>query len=189
MKTTKIKSITTLSILIALAAVLSLFDNYISLGLKVVIPFLQMIPSFKLGIANIVIMIIIYNYSFIVGLQSVIIKSVLVGLMFAGAIAFIIGFPASLGSFLIMYLFKKSLNDRKYIPFISILGGVAHGFIQVVAATVYYGFDNSLMSFVYLPIILLIGVISGYLIGLLAQKIMKTTNKFISSPNQTDTRM
>ena len=58
MRSKKIKKIVTLAVLISLACCLSYFDSYIC----------SLIPigmlRYKLGLANIVIMVILYNYGF-----------------------------------------------------------------------------------------------------------------------------
>ena len=65
MKKITILKIVSVAILVALASVLSLFDRYISSAFLSMFPTVLLIfPYFKIGIANIIILVIIYNFDF-----------------------------------------------------------------------------------------------------------------------------
>ena len=85
MKNQKIKKIVILSVLISLACCLSYFDSYICSLIQVGA------LRYKIGLANIVIMVVLYNYSFKEGIIAVIIKSLIVGFLFgaSGIITFV----------------------------------------------------------------------------------------------------
>ena len=102
-----IKRVVTISILIALSVLFSYIDNLISNGL---FSGLRMImPSFKIGLANLVIIIFVFRFTIKEGLTSIILKSLLIALMFSGPTGFMIGFPGTLLSFIVMKLLKHLL--------------------------------------------------------------------------------
>ena len=90
MKENKIKQITILSAFIALACILSMLDRTLSKLIIVLLPYVgALAPSLKLGIANIVIIIIIYKYDFKWSLLAVVLKCLIAGLLYSGLINFV----------------------------------------------------------------------------------------------------
>lgn len=181
----KIKSIVTIAVLISLSVVLSLFDKLISSGIISLFPFIALfIPSFKLGIANIVILIIIYNYKFGTSLLSIILKSVILGL-FSGYIALIIGFSGTILSFIAMYFLSRLLKGEKMIVFVSAIGGFTHSLGQIIAGFIINGFitlENIKeagieLVIIYSPLMLVLGVVTGIIVGLIAYRINKIIKK------------
>lgn len=168
MENKKIKKIITLSVLISLACCLSYFDSYIC-------SFIQVgALRYKLGLANIVIMVIMYNYSFKEGIISVIIKSLIVGFLFgaSGIITFVMSFLGSIISYLGMYFIKKVLLDSKFTPFIGLIGGFLHPVGQILGAIIIYGFKDFFMaSMISTPMMLILGIITGLIVGLTAKQI------------------
>ena len=168
MQNKKMKKIITLSVLISLACCLSYFDSYIC-------SFIQVgALRYKLGLANIVIMVIMYNYSFKEGIISVIIKSLIVGFLFgaSGIITFVMSFLGSIISYLGMYFIKKVLLDSKFTPFIGLIGGFLHPVGQILGAIIIYGFKDFFMaSMISTPMMLILGIITGLIVGLTAKQI------------------
>lgn len=165
-----IKKMILLAVLIALSCVLSYFDSYIcsfiSFGLI----------RYKLGLANIVIMVILYNYDFKSVIFAVVIKSLIVGLFLGatGFITFIISLFGSLLSVIGMYVFKKMLVKSKFTPFIGLIGGFLHPAGQIIGAILIYGFKEFLASsLITAPIMLVLGIITGIIVGFTAQQINK----------------
>ena len=177
MKNQKIKKIVTLSVLISLACCLSYFDSYICSLLPIGM------LRYKLGLANIVIMVILYNYSFKEGIIAVIIKSLIVGFLFgaSGIITFVMSFLGSVLSYLGMYLVKKVLLESKFTPFIGLIGGFLHPIGQILGAIIIYGFkDFFASSIVTMPMMLVLGVITGVIVGLTSKQINKVLENKIN---------
>lgn len=170
MQNKKMKKIITLSVLISLACCLSYFDSYIC-------SFIQVgALRYKLGLANIVIMVIMYNYSFKEGIISVIIKSLIVGFLFgaSGIITFVMSFLGSIISYLGMYFIKKVLLDSKFTPFIGLIGGFLHPVGQILGAIIIYGFKDFFMaSMITTPMMLILGIITGLIVGFTTKQINK----------------
>lgn len=167
----KVKNIITISVLIALSVIFSYVDNVISQGLFSAIRLA--IPSFKLGLANIVVLIYIYFYRFKEGLIAVILKSILVALLFSGTVGFMIGFTGTILSFIVMTLLHKTLKDDKYLIFISLVGAITHSIGQIVTAFMIYDIQKIEAWIIYAPYILIISAITGFLVGIVGTKTVK----------------
>lgn len=170
------RRVVTISIIISLSVIFSYFDNLISNGifssLRVVI------PSFKIGLANIAIILFVYKFKFSEGIISVFLKSVLVALLFTGPTGFMIGFPGTILSFVVMKLLIKVLNEEKYMPFVSALGGISHSLGQIISAFAIYGITRIEAFIVYAPLIFLVSIVSGILVGIVGKKTIKLIDNF-----------
>lgn len=164
------KRITILSILIAMACVLSLFDKYISRFVINALPIGAMAPGFKLGIANIVILYIIYNFKFTDSLVAVLLKSVIGGFVFGSIINFFIGFTGTILSFFAMYLLLRALKKPIHLIIVSAVGGVVHAIGQVLAVLIVYRVADILL---YSPYIIMMGLLTGIIVGALVMTIQK----------------
>lgn len=174
------KKFITVAVLISLGVVLSLFDRLISQGILSLLPLFA--PHFKLGLANIIILLLLYNYGAGCTLLGVTLK-VLILALFNSA-----GAPMSFGgsylSFFIMYLFFKLTKNIKYIIFVSAIGGFAHSLGQIIFGFLWYGLidiKNLILEgevnydlLLYSPVMLILGLITGVLIGLIAMQLHKT---------------
>ena len=105
-KTTKtIRNLTLSAILVSLGVIFSFIDVMIS---RAAFPFL---PTAKIGIANIIILIGIYAFDFKTSLSMAVLKSALTGLILGNMISFIISMSATLVSFFIMYLAHRAFKE------------------------------------------------------------------------------
>ena len=166
-----IRRVVTISILIAMSVIFSYIDNLISNGIFAGVR--MVMPSFKMGLANIVIIIFVFRFKVKEGFLSILLKSLLVALMFTGTTGFMIGFPGTLLSFIVMKLLNFLLKDEKYMPFISAIGGISHSLGQIISAFAIYGIDNIEAFIIYSPMIFLISIISGILVGIVGKKVIK----------------
>ncbi len=166
-----------LSMLIALASALSYFDTYIcsliSFG----------VLRYKLGFANVVIMVLLYNYDFKSTFFAVVVKSIIVGFLFGatGFVTFILSLFGSLLSFFGMYIFKKLLLKDDFTPIIGLIGGFLHPIGQMLGAIIIYGFRDFLASSVLTaPIMLILGCVTGIIVGFVSKTINKTLREKIN---------
>lgn len=166
-----IKNIVTIAILISVSVIFSCIDNVISQSIFAAIK--VAIPSFKLGLANIVVLIYIYFYKIKDGLIAVTLKSILVALIYAGITGFMIGFSGTIVSFLVMTLLYKILKEDKYLIFISFVGSITHTLCQVLTAFIIYGIMQIESYLIYLPIVLPTSAIMGILVGIISKKVIK----------------
>lgn len=143
------------AILAAMAMILSYIEALIQLPVPV--------PGIKLGLANLIVIIAIYKlgfkYAFIINCVRIITS----GLLFTGLFGVIYSMAGGILSILVMYLLYKCKIFG--MVGISMAGGVAHNFGQLVTACIIMS-NMRLMS--YFAILLFSGMISGILIGIVA---------------------
>lgn len=143
-----------------LFAALAILMGYVEMLIPVPVP----IPGVKLGLANVIIIIMMYfmdtKSAFFVSL----IRVILSGLLFAGFAGLLYSLSGAMLSFLVMALLKKT--DKFSIVGVSIAGGVFHNVGQIIVATL--AVENVKMAY-YLPFLLVSGVVTGMLIGIVAK--------------------
>ena len=157
------KKFTRLSLFLALSVVLNLIE--------VIIPvFSGVIPGLKLGLANIVILFVLYTYSFKDALYVSILRVFLVGILRTGL--FSVSFFFSLGgafiSIIMMYLVKRF--TKLSIVGISIVGSFFHTLGQIIVACFLI---NMKAMMYYLPLFLLFSIPTGIATGLITKELIK----------------
>lgn len=160
----QIKKIILIANLIAVSVIFSYFDKMIS---QAILPFL---PTAKIGLANIVILIGVYQFNFKDTLVMTALKVTLSGLLFGGLISFIISTVASVCSFLGMYIFHKILKDKVSAVSISVIGGFLHIVMQLVVVNFIYSIGDAILY--YGAIMILISLATSILIGLVTIKLI-----------------
>ena len=127
--------------------------------IEMLIPFDFGIPGVKLGLTNILVVLMLYS----IGTKESFCVSVIR--------IFIVGLLYSLGggilSFLVMALLKKG-NHLGCIS-VSVAGGIAHNIGQILIAALVV---SSHYVLYYFPVLLIAGLLTGFLIGLLAQELI-----------------
>ncbi|MDO4531808.1 MAG: Gx transporter family protein, partial [Bacillota bacterium] len=141
-------------------AALAILMGYVEMMIPVPIP----IPGVKLGLANVIIIIMMYfmdtKSAFFVSMVRVLLS----GLLFAGFAGLLYSLAGAMCSFLVMALLKKT--DRFSIIGVSLAGGVFHNVGQIIVAALVV--ENVKMAY-YLPFLLVSGVVTGILIGVVAK--------------------
>lgn len=129
------------------------------------------VPAIRLGLSNIPILIMLYlagaNYALLLSL----LKSFIVPI-FSANIFFKLSLsvPASLFSFLCMFITYKFFKEKLSIITISVIGAVAHMVMQVVIVSLLY--IKGLIYTNIAGVLLLSAVITGILMGIVAYKII-----------------
>ena len=128
------------------------------------IPPLVPIPGIKLGLANIVTLILIMNKmpkeAGIILLMRIILASIFAGQIMSFLFSFLGGFFC-LAAMICVHKF----TGNQYIWFTSIVGAIAHNIGQLVAAIITL---RSLYVLYYAPFLLVSGIITGLFTGLCA---------------------
>lgn len=161
----KSKKIATYGLLVALAFILSYVETLFPLPVP--------IPGIKLGLANLVVLIALYNMGVKEAFTLSIIRILMVGLSFGNPSMMLFSLGGGLFSWLMMVLFKKSKLFS--LVGVSIIGGISHNFGQIVVSILIVENINIIY---YLPILLITGVIAGMLIGILGAMIVKRLKNF-----------
>ncbi len=131
------------------------------------IPFYFGIPGVKLGLANLVVVVMLY----LVGAKEAFLISVLrillAGFLFGNPFSIIYSLSGGLLSFAAMLLLKKT--NKLHVVSVSVMGGIFHNVGQIgVAAAVVENYN----LFYYMPVLLIAGFFTGFLIGILAQEMI-----------------
>ena len=151
-------------VLVALALIFSYIEHLIPMPIPV--------PGVKLGLANLVSLTGLFFLSPIQVLLILVTRIILAGSMFGNLSTIIYSLAGGLLSFLVMILAKKI---KLFSPLgVSILGGVFHNLGQLLVAMLVL---KSFMLITYLPMLLIIGAISGTLIGIAAKALCKYISK------------
>ena len=168
---TPAKRMARLGILLGIIFVLSLLESVI------VLPFMP--PHFRLGLANIVIMFVLLSYGkwtafLFVGLKAAFVL-VTRGVM-AGSFSLVGGMLAVL---IIVLIVKIEKQQQIGLAAIGIIGAVFHNLGQFLVFMVWLAFmDMEILMFVYyVPVLIITGIIAGFLTGTLLKILMPILNR------------
>lgn len=148
----------------ALLAALALIFSYI----EVLIPFSPAIPGIKLGIANLVVIVALYHMGLKYAITINVVRIFIAGLLFSGVFCIIYSLAGAILSMTVMVLLKKT--GLFSVAGVSMAGGVAHNLGQILAAAFLV---SNLSIFIYFPVLIFSGLISGALIGIVAYIILE----------------
>ena len=148
----------------ALLAALALIFSYI----EVLIPFSPAIPGIKLGIANLAVIVALYHMGLKYAITINVVRIFIAGLLFSGVFGIIYSPAGAILSMTVMVLLKKT--GLFSVAGVSMAGGVAHNLGQILAAAFLV---SNLSIFIYFPVLIFSGLISGALIGIVAYIILK----------------
>ena len=154
------KKIATSALMIALAMILSFVESQI--------PSFFPIPGIKLGLANIAVIFALYRLSIKDAIVVSLIRVVVVSTLFGTSLTLAYSLSGAVLSLLIMVLLKKS--DRFSIVGVSVAGGISHNIGQIIMAIILM--HNSVISS-YLPFLIISGIVTGVVIGLVSAKIVE----------------
>ena len=152
-----------MGVLTAGAIIIAILESFIpSIG----------IPGVKLGLANIVILIILYEIGIVEAIVVDLLRVFLVGLLRGtivsmGFLMSLTGALMSLGIMILFYLLIKQMS----IVANSVVGALFHVFGQIIIAIIFLG---SAYVLFYLPIIAVSAIITGVLVGIVAQLVIRT---------------
>ncbi|MBO5209246.1 MAG: Gx transporter family protein [Lachnospiraceae bacterium] len=153
------KRTVTLGFLLAVSMLLSYIES--------LIPFSIGIPGIKLGLPNLIVLIMMYRYSGREALVVNIMRIVLSGFLFSNLYTILYSLAGALCSFGIMYLLKRT--GKFSVLGISISGGVFHNIGQVLVAM--FVVETYAAAF-YLPYLMIAGILTGFIIGIVSRQLM-----------------
>ncbi len=159
----ELKKYTRLSMFLSLAIILNIIESFI--------PFLNgAIPGLKLGLANIVILFVLYIYSFKDALYVSILRVFLVGLLRTGlfSISFWFSLSGAFLSLIMMSLFKKYISTS--IIGVSIVGSIFNSTGQILIAIVLLKTTNIIY---HLPLLLILSIPTGIIVGMISRKLLE----------------
>lgn len=160
MKKMTTKKTAQLGVYIALAMILSYVES--------LIPFLFGVPGIKLGLTNVVTVIMMYTYGIPGALGVAVLRAVLSGFMFGNAFSIIYSVAGCVLSFIFMYILKKT--NHFAIISVSAAGGVMHNVGQLIVAA---NVVKTYSVIYYAPVLIIAGVFTGIIIGIVSDEIVK----------------
>lgn len=143
---------------------LALIFSYI----ETLIPLHPGIPGAKLGLANLVVVVVLYKMGAREAFGVSAARIVLSGFLFGNLVSILYSLAGGMLSFVVMVFVKE--KDIFSIYGVSMAGGVFHNMGQVVAAMAVL---ESYSVTYYIPALLVTGVFSGLLIGTVAAEMLK----------------
>lgn len=152
-----------IAVLTSLGVIFSLVDKQIS---YLIFPFL---PTAKIGLANIVILLGILSFGFKESLIMTILKSTLVSLILGNIVAFVIGFTASMMALISMWLTKRFLKDKVSCVGISVVGGFFHILGQLLVT--YFVYSLGMVILIYGAFLIALSLVTSIIIGLITNKL------------------
>lgn len=152
----------------AMFAALALIFSYI----EAILPLSTGIPGVKLGIANLVVILALYNMNFRYAMGINVIRILVAGLLFNGLFGALYSLAGGVVSLTVMWLLKRT--GLFSMTGVSMAGGVAHNMGQLLVASTLV---SNLKMFVYLPVLMFSGIAAGILIGITASVINERVPK------------
>ena len=158
------KKLANMAMLVALAMIFSYVESLIPINFGV--------PGMKLGVANLVTVTGLYFLEIPEVLAVSVLRVLLTGFLFGNGMSIIYSLAGAVVSLLAMVLVKKM--DGIYIVGVSITGGVFHNIGQILVAMAVV---ENLKLIYYLPVLLVAGTVTGFVIGIVAGKILPVVKK------------
>ena len=166
MRNEKVNNIALFGMMTALAFALSFIET--------LIPFNFGVPGIKLGLANLVVVAALYTMKPTQAFAIALIRIILAGLTFGNFYSLVYSLAGGLLSFAVMLIMKKT---KLSVMGVSMLGGVCHNIGQIIAAAVILGTARLVY---YLPVLLISGLVTGFLIGLVSGILISRLKKIKS---------
>lgn len=156
----KTKKVAAMGLAVALAMILSFVESQV--------PALVAVPGVKMGLANIAVVFVLYKLGWKEAAVISLIRVFLVTLLFGNLGLIWYSAAGAVLSLAGMILLKKTGLFSEIA--VSVAGGVLHNMGQILVASILL--ETDLLRY-YLPILIVSGVVTGFVIGLLAGIMVK----------------
>ncbi len=150
---------------LALALILSYVES--------LIPFFFGVPGMKLGLPNLVIVMILYCMGTKEAYLISIVRVLLSGFLFGNLFSIGYSLAGAMLSLTVMMLLKRT-GKLKVIT-VSAIGGICHNIGQLIVAALVVESYNILY---YTPVLLIAGLITGIIIGVISQEMILRLGRF-----------
>lgn len=159
-----LKRVLILTMLLTISIVASLLDSLIPIPIKGV----------KLGVGNIVVILMIYKFSFKETLLVMIMRILMVSFLRGNflSITFYMSISGGLLSFFVMYSCSKI--KMLSIVTVSVFGAVFHCVGQIIVAMYTFGTANIIY---YLPVMILLSILTGVFTGFISSNMVKNFDR------------
>lgn len=144
--------------------------------IEMMLPISIGIPGVKLGLANIVIIVALYTMGAGQAFMLSLVRIILMGFTFGNLASMIYSLGGGLLSILVMIITRKTKLFS--ITGVSVLGAISHNIGQILVAVLVI--ENKSL-FYYLPVILVSGIATGIIIGVVGAVLVKRLSGFIGT--------
>lgn len=145
---------------LALALILSYVESLVPIALG--------IPGVKLGLANLITVIVLYRIGAREAFLLSLLRVTIAGFLFGNLFAILYSMAGACASLAVMVLLKR-IGTFSIIG-VSIAGGVFHNIGQLVVAMLVL---QSASLVYYFAVLMIAGLVTGFLIGILSMETMK----------------
>ncbi len=151
-----------IAILLSLSIVVNIVERFALQGLTGM-------PWVRLGLANIIVLLVLYAYGLKDGFAIMLLRILLVAILTTGlgSVNFFLSLSGGILSFVMMVIFK-------YIPgfslvSVSVMGALGHSTGQILMAMFLLATDEIIFT---LPVLMVISVPTGVFVGLVTQRVL-----------------
>lgn len=162
---TKTRRIALLGILTSVSLVLSYIEAILP-------PIWSAVPGIKMGLPNIIIVLLLYRFSFRDAAVVSLIRISIMSLLFGNAMIFLYSLAGAALSLFVMATFKKM--DFLSTVGVSITGGVTHNLGQIIVAIIIM--QTKEIGY-YMIVLAITGTIAGVLIGIVSAVVLRYFKK------------
>lgn len=148
-----------LGFLLALSMILAYIESLLPLAVG--------IPGVKLGLPNMVVVLLLYSYGEKEALTVNLLRILLAGFLFGNLYSILYAIAGALCSFGVMAVLRRT--GIFSIVGVSISGGVSHNIGQILVAM--FVVETFAPAF-YLPFLLIAGAVTGFLIGIVCARVI-----------------
>lgn len=163
-----IKKFTVVSLFTAFAIILSYIEF--------LIPFNIGIQGFKLGLSNIATVYCLYMLGEKECVIITLIRILVINLLFGTIFSLMFSISGGIISCITMILLKRLMKSG--IIFTSAIGGVVHNIAQIIIA--FFIIESSVI-FGLMPVLTIVGMITGLVVGIVSEQIYKRTYQYIKT--------
>lgn len=160
---TRTRQLAEFSIYTALAFIFGYIESLIPLP----VPF----PGMKIGLANLIIIIVLYKKDFRSAFCISMLRNFLNAFTFGSMFSLLYSLAGSILSVAVMGFIKRFGSRRFSVFSASILGGILHNMGQLLVASFLVGFSSILW---YLPVLYFCGLLTGSIIGWIAARCLRS---------------
>lgn len=164
----KVRKLVFLALLVALALAVSLIEGMIPVPIGV--------PGAKLGLSNIVLLVTLVLFGFREAFLVAVLKSVLLMLATGSVTSFFYSLSGAICASVAMGITQRCFTPPFSLVGVSEWGALFHNVGQLLVACVVLGNAN---IFLYLPVLTLLGVVTGFFVGLSAGLVSEHLNRVI----------
>jgi heptaprenyl diphosphate synthase len=158
------KKVAYFGVFTALALIFSYIESLIPINFG--------IPGAKLGLANLMVVIVLYKMGAKEAYMLSMVRIVLSGFLFGNLFGILYSLAGGILSLSIMTLLKKT--DKFSIIGISMAGAVCHNIGQLIIAGIVVESTNVIY---YMPALLIVGLATGLVIGIISSETIKRLRK------------